>query len=295
VTSLRPARPRTLTGAPSVRALDDRDYGSLRDLVDSQPFVNAVFAARLNLVRSADPAQLGGTVLGVDVDDRLACAAFAGGSVLPLGGDPDGWPRIAAALASEPRICSSVVGPSSAVAAMESALFRAWGAPRLVRPSQPLLAVTREIRPVLPAGHPRLHCPSVHDFPRYLSASVAMFTEELGASPLTRTGTAIYRRRVRDLLATGRAFAVSDAAGEILFKADIGAVTPQTCQVQGVWVRPDARGRGLATAALAGVLRHALTLAPSVSLYVNDFNLPARRLYARLGMQQVGEMRTVLF
>jgi predicted GNAT family acetyltransferase len=43
------------------------------------------------------------------------------------------------------------------------------------------------------------------------------------------------------------------------------------------------------------VLRHALTLAPSVSLYVNDFNLAARRLYARLGMRPVEELRTVLF
>jgi predicted GNAT family acetyltransferase len=122
-----------------------------------------------------------------------------------------------------------------------------------------------------------------------------MFEEELGSSPLSRGGAAAYRRRVRELIDTGRAFAVTDPYGEVIFKADLGAVTPQTCQVQGVWVRPDHRGRGLATAALAGVLRHALTLAPSVSLYVNDFNVPARRLYERLGMTQVEELRTILY
>jgi predicted GNAT family acetyltransferase len=181
------------------------------------------------------------------------------------------------------------------VEALEPALFRAWGAPRAIRASQPLLLVTRDIRPTLPAPHPGLHCPSLRQFPQYLAASVAMFTEELGASPLTRAGTAIYRRRVRDLMEHGRAFAVTDRNGEVLFKADIGAVTWHTCQVQGVWVRPDARGRGLATTALAGVLRHALALAPTVSLYVNDYNAPARRLYAGLGMRQVDELRTVLF
>jgi predicted GNAT family acetyltransferase len=32
-----------------------------------------------------------------------------------------------------------------------------------------------------------------------------------------------------------------------------------------------------------------------VSLYVNDYNVAARRLYDRLGMRQVGTLRTVLF
>jgi uncharacterized protein len=43
------------------------------------------------------------------------------------------------------------------------------------------------------------------------------------------------------------------------------------------------------------VVAHALRLAPWVSLYVNDFNLPARRLYERLGMREVGILSTVLF
>jgi predicted GNAT family acetyltransferase len=62
-----------------------------------------------------------------------------------------------------------------------------------------------------------------------------------------------------------------------------------------VWVRPQFRGRGIGRAALAVVLRHALTLAPTVSLYVNDFNTPARRMYDRLGLRQVATLSTVLF
>jgi hypothetical protein len=59
-------------------------------------------------------------------------------------------------------------------------------------------------------------------------------------------------------------------------------------------VRPDLRGRGIATSALAAVCQHALALAPTVSLYVNDFNTTALRLYARLGMRQVATLATVL-
>jgi predicted GNAT family acetyltransferase len=278
-----------------VRVLGDDDYVTLRAVVDAYPLVNAVFAARLDVVRSLEPRRLGGAVLALHEDGCLQGAVFAGGTLLPLGGSQDAYVRLARAVARQTRSCSSIVGARSAVEAMEQVLLCEWGAARAVRPSQPLLVATRDLRGSLPTAHPGLRCAAPGEFEPYLAASIAMFEEELGTSPLTRGGAVAYRRRVRDLIDTGRAFTVTDAAGEVVFKADLGAVTEQTCQVQGVWVRPDHRGRRLATAALAGVLRHALTLAPSVSLYVNDFNLPARRLYARLGMRQVDELRTVLF
>jgi hypothetical protein len=132
------------------------------------------------------------------------------------------------------------------------------------------------------------------DVETYLPAAAAMFTEELGISPFVGPAGSGYRRRVEALLAAGRAFGIVDRAG-MVFKADLGAVTRDTCQVQGVWVRPDLRGRGIGTAALATVFEHALRRAPTVSLYVNDFNLAARRMYAKLGMRRVGTLKTVLF
>src|SRR6266581_6039004 len=103
-------------------------------------------------------------------------------------------------------------------------------------------------------------------------ACVAMFTEEVGVSPVGGDGGGLYRARVGELVSSGRAFArIED--GQVVFKAEIGAVTPLACQVQGVWVRPDLRGRGLAAAGMAAVVTEALrSVAPVVSLYVNDFN-----------------------
>ena len=37
------------------------------------------------------------------------------------------------------------------------------------------------------------------------------------------------------------------------------------------------------------------TVAPTVSLYVNDFNVPARRAYERVGLCNVGTFSSVLF
>jgi predicted GNAT family acetyltransferase len=62
------------------------------------------------------------------------------------------------------------------------------------------------------------------------------------------------------------------------------------CQIQGVWVRPDVRRRGIGPACLASVVTYALTL----TLYVNDYNTAARSRYARLVMRQVATLSTVL-
>ncbi len=47
---------------------------------------------------------------------------------------------------------------------------------------------------------------------------------------------------------------------------------------------------------MAAVLRYALAdVAPVVSLYVNDFNTPARRTYDRVGFREAGAFMSVLF
>jgi predicted GNAT family acetyltransferase len=81
-----------------------------------------------------------------------------------------------------------------------------------------------------------------------------------------------------------------------VFKAEIGAVSRAACQVQGVWVTPSRRGRGIGAAGTAAVVEYARTaIAPVVSLYVNDFNVAARAAYRRVGFREVGRYASVLF
>jgi predicted GNAT family acetyltransferase len=128
-----------------------------------------------------------------------------------------------------------------------------------------------------------------------LPACVAMFTEEVGVPPDSGDGGAMYRSRVSELVASGRAFARFDD-GRVVFKAEVGAATGAACQVQGVWVDPELRGRGIGAAGMATVVDEALTsIAPVVSLYVNDYNVPARRAYAKVGFVDVGSFMSVLF
>ena len=79
----------------------------------------------------------------------------------------------------------------------------------------------------------------------------------------------------------------------MIFKADLGPRHKGQVQLQGVWVKPELRGQGLAVPALAEMLRIVMRDFDTVSLYVNDFNSAALRTYERLGFETVGSLSTV--
>jgi len=273
--------------------LGDGDLPEFHQLLNQDPTVNAVVAARLATTRTLLPSVFGGTVLGIRSRESgaLRAAAFSGGNLIPIGGQEPHWVALAQRLSNRPRICTSVVGRAPAVMTMWSVLSRVWGPERVLRAEQPLLVLDR---PTRIAGDPAVRLAGPADLERYMAASAAMFTDELGVSPYSAPGVQAFRARVVELITNGRALASFDHRGQVIFKADIGVVSPTTAQVQGVWVRPDLRGRGIATGAMAAVVNYALTLAPTVSLYVNDFNAPARRVYAKLGMLPRATLATVL-
>jgi hypothetical protein len=153
-----------------------------------------------------------------------------------------------------------------------------------------------EIRtaPTAPA-HPDVRLVYGDEIDLFLPAAVEMYTEEIGFSPISSDGGGLYRARVAELIALKHAFALVEN-GKVQFKAEIGAVAGDVCQIQGVWVDPAMRGRGLGVTGTAAVVAAAQrSIAPIVSLYVNVHNEPARRAYERVGFHTVGEFASVLF
>jgi predicted GNAT family acetyltransferase len=276
------------------RRLGAADALSLQRLLDTDPIANCVVDGRLRLAPDLDPALLGGYLWGVAdlAGAGLRAAAFHGGNLIPIGEDLPALEQLAGRLAGAGRGCSSIVGPVEAVEVMWPVLRRGWGGARALRAFQPLLC-TRAV-PDVPADT-QVRAVRPDELERFLPAAVAMFTEELGVSPTGRDSGRSYRNRVLELIGETRAYARFDERGRVVFKAEIGALSAATAQLQGVWVHPRLRGRGIGTACMAQVLRLALGRAPSVSLYVNDYNLAGRAMYARLGLRQVGTLRTVLF
>ena len=122
-----------------------------------------------------------------------------------------------------------------------------------------------------------------------------MYTEEVGVSPEAGGGAELYRARVSQLISRGWSFARFDR-GRLVFKAEVACASPRAAQIQGVYVPPDRRGQGLAVAGMAAVVNHVQQhVAPVVSLYVNDWNVPARRAYERVGFTQSATFSTVMF
>ncbi len=272
------------------RLLDDRDLPALRDLLDLDPVTHCFVAARVE-AGGLEPWRLGAEVWGYG-GSRLEAACFAGTNLVPVGSSPPALRAFGDRARRQARRCSSIVGPADAVGQLWQLLAPTWGPAREVRPVQPVMATS--IEPAVPAD-PWVRRVELDELDLLMPACVAMFTEEVGTSPVGADGGAGYRARVRDLVAAGRSFARVDG-GEVVFKAEIGAVSTRACQLQGVWVHPRLRGRGLGTAGTAAVVRDALrTVAPVVSLYVNDYNLPARAAYARVGLRNVGTFASVLF
>jgi predicted GNAT family acetyltransferase len=111
-----------------------------------------------------------------------------------------------------------------------------------------------------------------------------MYTEEMGENPMARDPDG-YRRRVRMLISRGWTY-VYEAAGQLQFKMDVGCASNHTAQIQGVYVPPDLRGRGVGTTAMSACCDLAFDRHPNLSLYVNDFNTPAVALYERIGFQR---------
>ena len=189
-------------------------------------------------------------------------------------------------------MCSSLVGPAEQVLTLWDELQSDWGPAREVRADQPLMAISAAPK-ITPDPQVRQVRPS--ELNRYLPAAVSMFIEEVGIDPCAEDGGAGYRARVSELIAAGRAFARFEH-GEVVFKAEIGAMSSKVGQIQGVWVRPDRRGEGIGTAGTAAVAdRLTRVLNRTASLYVNGYNHVAQAAYRRIGFEQVGQYATVLF
>jgi predicted GNAT family acetyltransferase len=277
-----------------VRVLDDGDVDEVLALCNRDPVANVFVAGRVGQV-GCDSRRLGGQLWGYYERGRLTSACWAGANLVPVEVGPDSLEAFAARARRHGRRCSSIVGPADAVLGLWKHLEPYWGTAREVRAHQPLMVIDHD--PLVP-GDPAVRQTTRADLETLVPACIAMFTEEVGYSPVGGDGGALYRQRVTELVETGRSFARIDDDGttrRVVFKAELGAVSERVVQVQGVWVDPAMRGRRLASAGMASVVRIARSRTPyTVSLYVNDYNTPALAAYRRTGFRTVGTFATVL-
>lgn len=275
-----------------IRVLDDTDVGQVTEFLQQDPVGNLFLLSRIQ-ANGLDRGRLGCPVVGVVHSRELQGVLHLGANVVPVASEESTIEELSSRVGPW-RTSSSMMGRSGPVMALQRILSqrypRAWGRPREVRASQPLLELQEPSRV---APDPRVTAATMGHFQAYFQAAVAMYTEEVGVSPIESSGG--YMRHMRALVQKGHCFVIVDDDGTVRWKSDIGVSWRSHCQIQGVWLDPAWRGKGLADAAMTAVAHLCQRRYESVSLYVNDFNIRALAMYDTVGFRQVGEMATVLY
>lgn len=276
-----------------VRCLGAADLPAVRRVLDRDPVTNTFVDAKVT-ASGMDTYRLGAELWGYEEDGEITALCYVGANVVPVEADAKAARAFAefARVRAPTRRCSSIWGPREAVQTLWDRLAPVWGPARAIRDRQPFMVL--DTMPAV-SPDPLVRQARTDEFELLYPASVAFFLEELGVSPEAGGAAGFYRSRVSDLLRRSRTFArVED--GSVVFKAEIGIETRHAFQVQGVWVRPDRRGHGLAGPGVAAVVAAGLrSVAPVATLYVNAFNVPARRAYYAVGFRDYSTFMTVLF
>ncbi len=277
------------TSSP-VRALSVGDRDEALALCARNPAANVFVASRIEegVLRAKS-----GSLLGYHVGGQLRGMCWVSANVVPVECDDEAIEAIAARIRRWHRGCASLFGPSGQVDAMWQQLAPHWGRPRAIRAVQPLLTTSTHPRELGLSVDPRVRPARRDEVDLVVPAAAAMFTEEIGYPPYHGSARS-YRVLIAGLVGEGHTFVwVED--GEVLFKADVGSAAIGASQIQGVWLAPRLRGQGLATSLMAAATALILDgVAPLATLYVNDYNAPARATYQAIGFQEVGTFTTVL-
>lgn len=275
---------------PGLRVLDPFDCKDVLRFLDERP-VDAVLAR----VAVEDMGLAGGRGLGLfDQSNALTAFALVYGNIIPLGFDSGGLDLLAERLLGRRWRATSMVGPRDQVMGLWERIEKEHGPAREIRQLQYSMVMGETLQ-VEPDPLVRAALPS--DFPLVFPASVAMYIEEVGSDP-TVYGN-VYERRAEGLVNRGHTFirlgpALDGSGQRIVFKADVGALAGGVAQIQGVWVPPDMRGQGIATAGIAATVALVRQrISPTISLYVNDFNETAVAVYKKVGFDVAGEWSTI--
>lgn len=278
--------------AHEIRALDAHSIDLVKNLIEQDPVRHCFLAARLEQTKQSRFRPSYPDLLGYFDDGNLKSVLMTGANIVPVNTSLIARQEFSTVLNRSGRRSSSIVGPAEEVLDLWSRVSASWGPAREVRGNQPVLSMRSNSS--VEIDHD-VRYSNLSDLEDLVPACIAMFTEEVGISPTINGGGNAYRNRISELVSSRRSF-VKYLGSELVFKAEIGTVGAGVAQIQGVWVKPEYRGKGISVSAMAAVVKLVLAdVAPVVSLYVNDYNEVALKTYRSVGFEQVDTFATVLF
>lgn len=267
--------------------LASSDEPSMEALLERDPIVNLFLIGFL----AAHPAERSWWY-GVGRPLRALVLVMPSRLTVPFAPDPADAERLGAHLA-EQHTPSLLVGPREAV----DVLWGRWsgGAARFrCRHDQHLYKLDRETqRPLSTSGDPPgYRLAQAIDRDAIAAGSAEMELQDTGVNP--RDVDAVHHLSVvTERIRAGRTHVIA-RNGEIVFQVNVGTTHSLGCQIGGTWVPPIYRGQGLATIGIAATCKRLLSSHPCVTLHVNERNIPAVRVYERVGFQKVAPFRLIV-
>ena len=134
---------------------------------------------------------------------------------------------------------------------------------------------------------------SLAEVEQVIEINAEMVLEESGIDPRQVAPQGMTERAVRRI-ESGRVW-VYTAGGKIIFKADLISETPEAIFLEGIYVRPEERGKGYGFRCLTQLAEHLLARATSLCLVVNQANDRAQALYQKAGYKLAGQYLTAYF
>ncbi|MGZ8832130.1 MAG: GNAT family N-acetyltransferase [Thermoanaerobaculia bacterium] len=280
-------------GRWSLRALGEDDVKNAIAFLQRDPLINVYLISRLFEERSAAATQIYVVRHNRDI---VLLASLATNIVLAA--DPAEKPDVldsAIAMIAERIVARmipvrAIISPANLVEKLWLRLRTRLDPPTVVRMNQPVYSIRKRFDfPDLTEAR----FATLDDLEQLVPACAAMHKEEVGIDPLERDAAG-YRERIRELIDRRRAI-VHVRDGLIASKCEFSAVSEDAVQLMGVWTHPQFRRRGLAKVTLREVCGHLFRRGKNITLFVNDFNLPAIALYESIGFQRIGMNRALIW
>ena len=282
------ARPQTLEPALLVHPLtESHPESEVLDFLSGRPAQAVIMSGLIRDNGFESPFNRGTFHACRDAAGRLEGVALVGHAVYVAAETPSAL-RAFARVAQGQQDAHVILGEKEAVARFWEDYAPAGQAPRLF--CRELLF---EQRWPVPAREPvgGLRLATLEDLLHVMPVHAAMAYEESGVNPIDVDLNG-FRMRCARRIEHGRVWVLVEE-GNLLFKADIASDTPECVYLEGVYVDPAVRQRGVGLRCLSQLGRNLLERTKSVSALVNEQNLAAQALFQKGGYKLRGLYDTV--